>query len=141
MAKTKKQKKSGMLRRQRQKRHNKMLNRRKTMPKRKPQMQNSAQLEQLLNALPTLAFEPEMDDLSMDKSRLMELVKDDFSEPDIFLDLISEEFISELDRRLAMLEEANSEKSIKHALSKATRHQLAERSKIPHISNPVMSET
>ena len=138
MAKTKKQKKSGMLRRQRQKRHNKMLNRRKTMPKRKPQMQNSAQLEQLLNALPTLAFEPEMADLSMDKSRLMELVKDDFSEPDILLALISEEFISELDRRLAMLEETNSEKSIKHALAKATRHQLTESGKINHFSNPVI---
>ena len=138
MAKTKKQKKSGMLRRQRQKRHNKMLNRRKAMPKKKPQMQNSAQLEQLLNALPTIAFEPEMADLSMDKSRLMELVKDDFSEPDILLALISEEFISELDRRLAMLEETNSEKSIKHALAKATRHQLTESGKIHHFSNPVI---
>ena len=71
MAKIKKQKKSGMLRRQKQKRHNKMIRRRKTMPKRKPQLQNSAQLEQLLNALPTFAFEPELVDLSMDKARLM----------------------------------------------------------------------
>ena len=88
MAKTKKQKKSGMLRRQKQKRHNKMIRRRKTMPKRKPQLQNSPQLEQLLNALPTLAFEPELVDLSMDKARLMELMKNDFSEPDILMALI-----------------------------------------------------
>ena len=138
MAKIKKQKKSGMLRRQKQKRHKKMLSRRKAMPKRKPQMQNSAQLEQLLNALPTLAFEAELVDLNMDKSRLMELVNDDLSEPEILIALISEEFISELDRRLAMLEEANSEKSIKHALAKATRHQLMESSKIHHLSNPVI---
>ena len=138
MAKIRKQKKSGMLRRQQQKRHKKMIRRRKTMPKRKPQLQNSPQFEQLLNALPTLAFEPELVDLSMDKNRLMELMKNDQTEPDMLMDLLSEEFVSELDQRLAMLEAAHSEKSIKFALAKATRHQLAESSKIPHISNPVI---
>jgi len=52
--------------------------------------------------------------------------------------LISEEFISELDKKLEMLEVAHSEKSIKHALAKATRHQLAESSKIQYLSNPVI---
>ena len=138
MAKIRKQKKSGMLRRQQQKRHNKMIRRRKTMPKRKPQLQNSPQFEQLLNALPTLAFEPELVDLSMDKARLMELMKEGQAEPDMLMDLLSEEFVSELDQRLALLEAAHSEKSIKSALAKATRHQLAESSKIPQISNPVI---
>ena len=108
------------------------------MLKRKPQLQNSPQLEQLLNALPTLAFEPELVDLSMDKARLMELMKKGQTEPDMLMDLLSEEFVSELDQRLALLEAAHSEKSIKSALAKATRHQLAESSKIPQISNPVI---
>ena len=138
MAKIRKQKKSGMLKRQQQKRHKKMIRRRKTMPKRKQQLQNSPQLEQLLNALPTLAFEPELVDLSMDKARLMELMKKDQTDPDMLMDLLSDEFVSELDQRLAMLEVAHSDKSIKSALAKATRHQLAESSKIPHISNPVI---
>ena len=138
MAKIKKQKKSGMLRRQKQKRHNKMLRRRNTMPKRKPQLQNSAQLEQLLNALPTLVFEPELADFSIDKSRLMELMKSDLSEPDMLMAMMSEEFVSELDQRLARLEDAHSEKSIKSALAKATRHQLSESSKIDYLSNPVI---
>ena len=138
MAKIKKQRKSGMLRRQKQKRHNKMLLRRKAMPKRKPQLQNSGQLEQLLNALPTLAFEPELVDLSMDKARLMELMKNDKTEPDILMDLLSEEFISELDQRLARLEEEHSEKSIKHGLARATRHQLTNSTKKSHLSNPVI---
>ena len=127
-----------MLKRQQQKRHKKMILRRKTMLKRKPQLQNSPQLEQLLNALPTLAFEPELVDLSMDKARLMELMKKGQTEPDMLMDLLSEEFVSELDQRLALLEAAHSEKSIKSALAKATRHQLAESSKIPQISNPVI---
>ena len=138
MAKIRKQKKSGMLKRQQQKRHKKMILRRKTMLKRKPQLQNSPQLEQLLNALPTLAFEPELVDLSMDKARLMELMKKGQTEPDMLMDLLSEEFVSEIDQRLALLEAAHSEKSIKSALAKATRHQLAESSKIPQISNPVI---
>ena len=109
MAKIRKQKKSGMLKRQQQKRHKKMIHRRKTMPKRKPQLQNSAQLEQLLNTLPTLAFEPELVDLSMDKVRLMELMKNDQTEPDMLMDLLTEEFVSELDQRLARLEATYSE--------------------------------
>ena len=138
MAKIKKKKKSGMLRRQQQKRHNKMIRRRKIMPKRKPQLQNSPQLEQLLNTLPTLAFEPELVDLGMDKARLMELMKSEQTEAEILMNLLSEEFVSELDQRLAMLEEAHSEKSIKSALAKATRHQLAESSNISSLSNPVI---
>ena len=138
MAKIRKQKKSGMLKRQQQKRHKKMILRRKTMLKRKPQLQNSTEIEQLLNALPTLAFEPELVDLSMDKARLMELMKKGQTEPDMLMDLLSEEFVSELDQRLALLEAAHSEKSIKSALGKATRHQLAESSKIRQISNPVI---
>ena len=138
MAKIRKQKKSGMLKRQQQKRHNKMIRRRKTMPKRKPQLQNSPQLEQLLNTLPTLAFEPEMIDLSMDKTRLTELIKNDQKEPDMLIDLLSEEFVSELDQRLATLEAAHPEESLKSVLAKATRNQLAESSKTSHISNPVI---
>ena len=138
VAKNKKQKKSGMLRRQKQKRHNKMIRRQKTMPKKKPQMQNSAQLEQLLNALPTLAFEPELDDFRMDKARLMELRENDLSEPNLLMELLSEEFVSEFDQRLSRLEDAHAEKSIKHVLAKATRQQLSDSSTIQHLSNPVI---
>jgi len=138
VAKIKKQKKSGMLRRQKQKRHNKMVRRRKTMPKRKTQLHDSEQFQQLLNALPTLAFEPELADLMMDNDRMVELKKNDRSEIDILMDLTSNEFISELDERLASLEDAYSDKSIKNALAKATRHQLADSTKISHLSNPVI---
>ena len=127
-----------MLRRQKQKRHNKMIRRQKTMPKKKPQMQNSAQLEQLLNALPTLAFEPELDDFRMDKARLVELIENDLSEPNLLMELLSEEFVSEFDQRLSRLEDAHAEKSIKHVLAKATRQQLSDSSKIQHLSNPVI---
>ena len=138
MAKIKKQKKSGMLRRQKQKRHNKMIRRQKTMPKRKPQLQNSAQFEQLLNALPTLVFEPELDDFRMDKARLMELMENDLSEPNLLMELLSEEFVSEFDQRLSRLEDAHVEKSIKHVLAKATRQQLSDSTTIQHLSNPVI---
>jgi uncharacterized protein YdiU (UPF0061 family) len=36
------------------------------------------------------------------------------------------------------LESAHSEKSIKSVLAKATRHQIANSDKIPHLSNPVL---
>ena len=57
-----------------------------------------------MNALPTLVFEPELDDLN-DKAKLMEL-ENDLSEPNLLLELLSEEFVSEFDPGLSRLEDA-----------------------------------
>ena len=139
MAKKTKQKKSGMLKRQQQKRQKKMIRRRLAMPKRVAQQPGSSeQLEQLLSTLPTLAFEPELSDLRMNKTELKTLLDSDSTEVDILMKLLTEDFITDLDQRLAQLEEANSEKSIKSVLSKATRHQIANSEKIPYLSNPVL---
>ena len=139
MAKKTKQKKSGMLKRQQQKRQSKMIRRRLAMPKRVSQQPGSTeQLEQLLSTLPTLAFEPELADLRMDKTELKTLLDSDSTEVDILMKLLTEDFIADLDQRLAQLEEANSEKSIKSVLAKATRHQIANSDKIPYLSNPVL---
>ena len=139
MAKKTKQKKSGMLKRQQQKRQSKMIRRRLAMPKRVSQQPGSTeQLEQLLSTLPTLAFEPELADLRMDKTELKTLLDSDSMEVDILMKLLTEDFIADLDQRLAQLEEANSEKSIKSVLAKATRHQIENSDKIPHLSNPVL---
>ena len=130
-----KPKKSGMLKRQQQKRKKKMLRRRQAMPKRVSQQPGSSQqIEQLLRTLPTLAFEPELADLSMDKTELKTLLDSDSTEVDILMELLTEDFIADLDQRLARLEEANPEKSIKSVLSKATRHQIANSEKIPNLS-------
>ena len=139
MAKKTKQKKSGMLKRQQQKRQSKMIRRRLAMPKRVPQQAGSTeQLEQLLSTLPTLAFEPELSDLRMNKTELKTLLDSDSTEVDILMKLLTEDFITDLDQRLAQLEEANSEKSIKSVLAKATRHQISNSEKIPYLSNPVL---
>ena len=139
MAKKIKQKKSGMLKRQQQKRQKKMIRRRQSMPRRVPQQSNSPQqLQQLLGTLPTLAFEPELSDLSMGEAELKTLLEGDKTEVDILMELLTAEFISELDQRLAQLVEGNSEKSIKSILAKATRHQIANSEKIPYLSNPVL---
>jgi len=139
MAKKRKQKKTGMLKRQKEKRQKKMIRRRKAMPKRISQQAGSPQqLEQLLNTLPTLAFEPELTDLNMGEEKLRTLLESEQSEIEIILELLTEEFIADLDQRLEQLESAYSEKSIKSVLAKATRHQIANSDKIPHLSNPVL---
>ncbi len=139
MAKKTKSKKSGMLKRRQQKRQKKMLRRRLAMPKRVPQQQASTeQLEQLLSTLPTLAFEPELADLNMDKSEFMSMLDSHCREVDIFMEMLTEDFITDLSQRLAQLEEANPEKSIKSVLSKATLHQIKNSEKITHLSNPLL---
>ena len=139
MAKKTKPKKSGMLKRRQQKRQKKMLRRRLAMPKRVSQQPASnEQLEQLLSTLPTLAFEPELTDLNMNKSEFKALLDSDTREVDIFMKLLTEDFIADLSQRLAQLEETNPEKSIKSVLSKATRHQIENSDKISYLSNPLL---
>ena len=139
MAKKRKQKKTGMLKRQKEKRQKKMIQRRKAMPKKNSQQGGSPQqLEQLLNTLPTLAFEPELTDLNMGEEKLRTLLESEKTEVEIILELLTEEFIADLDQRLEQLESAHSEKSIKSVLAKATRHQIENSDKIPHLSNPVL---
>ena len=139
MTKKTKQKKSGMLKRQQQRRQSKMVRRRRAMPKRVSQQPSSTeQLEQLLSNLPTLAFEPELADLRMDKAVLKTLLESDSTEVDILMKLLTEDFIADLDQRLAQLEDSNSEKSLISILAKATRHQIANSDKIPYLSNPVL---
>jgi len=74
----------------------------------------------------------------MGEAELKTLLDSDKTEVDILMELLTAEFIADLDHRLAQLEEANSEKSIKSVLAKATRHQIANSEKIPYLSNPVL---
>lgn len=128
-----------MLKRQQQKRQQKMIRRRKAMPLRAPQQANSPQqLEQLLSTLPTLAFEPELADLSMGEEELRKQLSSKRNEVEILMELLTTEFIADLDQRLEQLENANTEKSLKSILAKATRHQIANSEKIPYLSNPVI---
>ena len=130
MAKKIKQKKSGMLRRRQQKRQKKKIQRRATMPSRRIQQQNSQEnIEQLLSTLPTLAFEQELADLRMNESELKRLLENKHTETNIFLELITDEFVHDLDKRLATIEDLNPEKSIKSVLAKATRHQISNNEK------------
>ena len=100
-----------MLKRQKEKRQKKMIRRRKAMPKKNSQQAGSPQqLEQLLNTLPTLAFEPELTDLNMGEEKLRTLLESEQTEIEIILELLTEEFIADLDQRLEQLESAHSEK-------------------------------
>jgi len=139
MTKKRKPKKAGILKRQQKKRQKKLIQRRKTMPKRSPQQNGTPQqLEQILNTLPTLAFEPELADLTMGHEELRTLLQSERTEADILMELLTEEFIADLDQRLEQMETVHSEKSIKSILAKVTRHQIANKDKIQYLSNPVL---
>jgi len=139
VAKKRKKKKTGILKRQQKKRQEKMIQRRKSMPRRSLQ-QNvpPQQLEQLLSALPTLAFEPELADLDMDHEKLRTLLQSERTEVDILMELLTEDFIAELNQRLGEMVTVHPEKSIKSILAKVTLHQIANKDKIPYLSNPVL---
>ena len=116
-----------------------MMQRRLAMPQKRTQQNNSQQnIEQLLSTLPTLAYEPELTDLRMSESEFGKLLENNYTEIEIFMALITEKFLVDLEKRLIKLEELNPEKSIKSLLAQATRHQIANNEKIPHLSNPLL---
>lgn len=139
MAKKIKQKKSGMIRRQQKKRHQKKIRRRSSMSSRNQNNQESSEkIEQLLSALPTLAFEPELTDLKMNESELISLLNKSLTETEIFSKLLTDSFISEFKSRLTQIVESNPEKSIKSILAQATQHQLENGEKSLYVSNPLL---
>jgi len=139
MAKKIKQKKSGMIRRQQKKRQQKKIRRRLSMPSRvKNNKESSEKIEQLLRVLPTLAFEPELIDLEMNKSEFKVFIEKNMTEIDIFKKLLTDEFFLDLNSRLTQLVELNPEKSIKSVLAKATQHQITRDEKMSYISNPFL---
>tara|TARA_B100000676_G_C17946699_1_gene769628 strand:+ start:80 stop:1009 length:930 start_codon:yes stop_codon:yes gene_type:complete len=139
MAKKIKQKKSGMIRRQQKKRHQKKIRRRSSMSSRNQNNHESSEkIEQLLSTLPTLAFEPELTDLKMNESELMDLLDKSLTETEIFSKLLTDSFISEFKSRLTQIVESNSEKSIKSILAQATQHQLENGEKSLYVSNPLL---
>ena len=139
MAKKIKQKKTGMLRRKQQKRQKKKVQRRSTMSSRRPQnLNNQENIEQLLSILPTLAFEQELIDLRMDESKHKKFLENKLPETNIFFELLTDDFLHDLDKRLSKIEELNPEKSVKTVLAKATRHQLANNQKFTYLSNPLL---
>jgi len=139
MAKKGKSKKAGMVRRQQQKQHKKTLQRRKSMTRRPGRGGGSSQhLQQLLHALPRLAFAPELDELRMDAEQLKALQSENLPEPIQLMRLLTPEFLGELDQCLAQVEVDSGPQSPKHMLAKATRHQLENSEEIPHLSNPLL---
>ena len=138
MAKKGKSKKAGMVHRQQQKQHKKALQRHKTMARRPGSSVSSQRLQQLLHALPRLAFAPELSDLRMDTQQLDALQQENLPEPIQVMRLLTPEFLGELDQCLAQVEEASRPQSPNHMLAKATRHQLDNSEKIPHLSNPLL---
>ena len=139
MRKKAKVKKTGMKKRQHEKRHKKMLRRKKQMTQRIPSTINSPrQLQNLLRTLPNLIFDPTLEDLHMDEELLKELDSENIPEPQILSRLLTQEFLLELDRRLMEVEDSAVPQSPKSLLAMASRHQLENSTEIPHLSNPLL---
>ncbi|HJL85880.1 MAG: hypothetical protein QF560_08135 [SAR324 cluster bacterium] len=139
MAKKGKTKKSGMEKRRHDKRHRKMVKRKKLMSHRSPaQITSPHQLEKLLKTLPNLAFDPMLQDLYLDEKMMQELIDQGLEEPQILSRLLTPEFLEELGRRLEDVEDSAVPQSPKALLAKASRHQLEHSEEIPHLSNPLL---
>ena len=139
MAKKGKIKKSGMEKRRQDKRHKKMVKRKKLMSHKSPaQITSPHQLEKLLKTLPNLAFDPMLQDLYFDEQMMQELIGQDLQEPQMLSRLLTPDFLEELGRRLEDVEDSAIPQSPKALLAKASRHQLEHSEEIPHLSNPLL---
>lgn len=139
MTKKIKNRKAGMKRRQQDKRHKKMLRRRKMMSTHPAgQITSASQIQGLFRSLPNLAFDPVLKDLHLDEPRMKGLIDEGVSEPIMLMKLLNKEFLTQLDERLEELENSVVPQSPKSVLAQASRHQLENSEKIPHLSNPLL---
>ena len=139
MAKKGKTKKSGMEKRRQDKRHKKMVKRKRLMSHKSPvQITSPHQLEKLLKTLPNLAFDPMLQDLYFDEQMMQELIGEDIQEPQMLSRLLTSDFLEKLGRRLEDVEDSAVPQSPKALLAKASRHQLEHSEEIPHLSNPLL---
>ena len=128
-----------MEKRRQDKRHRKMVKRKKLMNHRSPtQITSPHQLEKLLKTLPNLAFDPMLLDLYLDEEMMKELIEEGLEEPQILSRLLTPEFLKELEGRLEDVEDSAVPQSPKALLAKASRHQLQNSEEIPYLSNPLL---
>ena len=96
-----------MEKRRQDKRHRKMVKRKKLMNHRSPtQITSPHQLEKLLKTLPNLAFDPMLLDLYLDEETMKELIEEGLEEPQILSRLLTPEFLKELEGRLEDVEDS-----------------------------------
>ena len=137
MAKKIKQKKGSLKKRQHEKKHKKMLRRKKTMASRiNNSLDSSKKFESLMNSLPNLAFDDKLIDLNFDEKYLNTLREENKNETEIINNLVTIDFKNELEKRLIEIETNTKFKSPKNILSKASLHQI--RNEVPYFCNPLI---
>ena len=138
MAKKVKPKKSGMVKRQEQKRTKKAQYRRLTASRAPKQINSMKEAHKALAKLPTLAFSPELEDIQLDSQAIKESLDAGKSDPVILAELFAPELIAEIQRRVTVIEDDSAPQSPQNILAKATLYALESQSEIPVFANPLL---
>lgn len=126
-----------MLKRKKQKQTRKALSRRQTAS-RMPQRPNSEkELQKLLDRLPILAFEPELNDLRFETTLMQGLQETEEPEPQLIKKLVTPEFLTNLQERLSQMEPRTTGNMQKNLMVKGVLYTL-ENSEVPSFINPLI---
>ena len=137
MAKKQKKQKAGMVKRRKQKQVKKAHTCRQ-FARRMPNKPNSErELEQLLQQLPTLAYEPEFNDLRFDPAGMQLPEENPDLEPELVKNLVTAEFLTHLHERLEQIENRTLANTHKNLMVKGLRH-LLESQESFHFINPLI---
>lgn len=137
MAKKQKKQKAGMLKRKQQKQTKKAISRRRVASRMPSKPSSEKELERLLQQLPTLAYEPELNDLRFDSALMQTPPESADSEPERIKNLVTPEFLSLLEERLDQAQERTSENTSKFLMVKGMRHMLETQNSF-HFINPLI---
>lgn len=138
MAKKVKQRKAGVTKRKQQKRHKRTLLKRKSSSRPPQQIRSQKDLQKILATLPHLAFEKEMENLRFNKTELEEMKGKNLPEPGIIMKLLTPEFVTDIQERLAILEKGSAPQSPQNMLAKATLYSIENSEEMPLFTNPLI---
>lgn len=137
MAKKSKKQKAGMLKRKQQKKTKKALQRRQ-VSSRLPQQPNSEkELQKLLQRIPILAYEPELDSMRFDQGALATELDAETTDPVIIMKLLNPDFLAEFEKQMKIMEERVETDMQKNLMVKGMLYAL-EHDEMPHFVNPLI---
>ncbi len=137
MAKKNKKQKAGMLKRKKQKQVKKAVQRRRSASRAPQQPTSERELHKLLQKIPILAYEQELDDLRFDKETMRPHLESNVPDPEVLKKALSDEFINDFQKRLKEMDIRTEGSMQKNLMVKGILYAL-DHDEMPYFINPLI---
>ncbi|MBF0288795.1 MAG: hypothetical protein HQM14_13345 [SAR324 cluster bacterium] len=137
MAKKIKKQKAGMLKRKKQKQVKKAVQRRQTASRTHQQPSSEKELQKLLQKIPILAYEEELDEMRFDENTMRTHLEANAPDPQVLNDILLDEFVQDFQKRLKEMDDRTEGSMQKNLMVKGILYAL-DHQEMPYFINPLI---